>query len=170
MKRLWFLLLIPALAVASYIPHLPKAGTFARMIPPDTVTITTGGTFYEAGEAFDNRATFGFTVSVGPPAGVMYIGATSRWFEIDWHHSTSGNSNGMNVEGGIAINGTVPDSTSVMGTFLKTSGEAQAYSGTLVVELDSADVVTLVISADDDGDVLIIDYLTTSIRPFYEQD
>lgn len=151
-------------AEASYQQLKEHASAYAHLTAMDTTTITTGGSFYEIQGVFANRNMNQFTVVAGPPAGIQYHGET-RWFLVEYDITVQGNSNGMNVEAGIAIDGTTPDSASIMGTFLKTANEPQAFGGSVEFEVDSGQVVTLVGSADDDGDLFIVKYLTTSIDP-----
>jgi hypothetical protein len=155
---------------ASYLPLPDPVGVFAYASTVDTVVVTTGGTYYQLENIFTNGPMEGFTLEVGPPVGIHYDDAATRWFQIAWSTSVSGDANGMTVYCGVAINGTTPEVSSLMGTYLKTANEVEALSGTSVIELDQNDVVTLVLTADGDLDEVTVHQFTTSLRPFFISD
>lgn len=144
-----------------------RSAVYASLSAMDTTIVGTGGTYYAIVGSFTNAPITGFTALGGPPPGIRYDGGSDRVYEIDWHATVHGDSNAMTIHFGIAIDGTVPMASSIMGTYLKTSGEPQAMSGTAVITLSNAEVVTLVATADDDGDLVIVDHYTVSIRPLY---
>lgn len=133
----------------------------------DSTTVTIGGTYYAINGTFTNDPIQSFTYVSGPPPGLRYDGAETRYFEVDWSATVSGDSNRITCFIGVGVNGTSPEITNPMEHFLRTAGEPQSFSGTTVIELNTDDVVTLVVSADDNGDVLTFHTMTTTIRPFY---
>ena len=137
-------------------------GVFAYLSTPATTTVTTSGTYYDISGTFTNAPMEKFVLD----GGIKYKGTRPRYFEVDWHASVDGNSNGMTIHLGIKKNGTLV-SSSVMGTFLKTANEPQALSGTTVVELDEDDVITLVLTSDGNGDIVNVEHFTTTIRGFF---
>jgi len=144
----------------------PDIGVYAALSASTDTTITTGETFYAMAGTFTNTPMSGFELIAGP-----YIQLTGRsgYYEIDWHASVSGDSNSMEVHIGMAKNDetlTIAGEGTV-GTFLKTSGEVQGFSGTRVVWLEPGDTIQIQVTADDDGDVVTVKHFTTTISRFF---
>jgi len=144
-----------------------KAGVFAYLSASANTTITTASTFQYIEGTFLNPVIEGFSLTASPA--IQCDITQVREYEIDWHATIKGNSNGINVKVGIGITGAQPNASSIMGTYLKTSGESQAVSGTTVVELGYGDEVQLMITTDGTADIMTVDYFTTTIRPFFEE-
>ncbi|RKZ98993.1 MAG: hypothetical protein DRQ46_00520 [Gammaproteobacteria bacterium] len=139
-----------------------KNGVFAYLASPTATTVTTGGTYYTIAGTFTNAPMENFSLGTG----IDYDGLTTKYFEVDWHATVSGDSNSITCSVGIKKNTSVVTS-SIMGTLLKTSGESYVLSGTTVVELATNDAILLVLTADGDGDVITVEHFTTTIRPFF---
>ena len=142
-----------------------KSGVFAYLASPANTTITTAGTYYPIAGTFTNAPIEDFT-AVATPA-IRYDGAKTQYFEIDWHASGYGDSNGQTIHIGIKKNG-VLCTGGVMGTFLKFLGEEQALSGTCVIELATNETIQLVITSDTNGDVITMEHFTTTITEFFD--
>ncbi len=153
MKTLW--LLIPTIAIASYIP-VHEIGVYAFASARDTTTIATANTYEIIANPFQNRQLDQFTLVSSPRAGIRIDNPVSRWYTVSWTCQASGDSNGMNILAGVAINGTIPDSASVSGTYLKTANETQSFGGILTAWLGHNDVLTLVTTSDGNGDLVDI--------------
>ena len=141
-------------------------GVFASLSASANTTVTTADTYYPIAGTFTNSPMENFAAGTVHTPSIKYIGTETKYFEIDWHATASPDSTGMTVHFGIKKNGTLIDS-SVMGTFLKSGGEAQALSGTSVVELSTNDEIQLVLTADGDGDIVTVPHYTTTMRPFF---
>ena len=126
-------------------------------------TITVASTFYPILGTFSNSPSVGFT-GVATPA-IRYDGTATTYFEIDYHATLAGDSNGITAKIGVKKNGSLDDN-SVMATYLKTSGEVQLISGTYVCQLATNDTIQLVCTADGAGDVLSFHNFTTTIKRF----
>ena len=107
-----------------------KLGVFASLNTATDTTIIVAGIYYPIAGTFDNVIVGGFEL-VATPA-IKCLCDVKKYYEVDWHASCSGNSNGITVHCGIKVAGAL-ESHSVMGTYLKTANEAQALSGTVVV-------------------------------------
>ena len=97
---------------------------------------------------------------------IIYSAATDHWhyFKVDWCASIAGDSNGITASIGVAINQSAVTS-SIMTTYLKTSGEEQALSGTFVKKIYGGDEIQLICTSDG-NDVLTFSHFTTSISKF----
>ena len=147
-----------ALDELSYSP-----GLFASLDAADDTTCTDAGTYYPIEGTFTNAFATDFAGIAGPPAGIEYQGTITKAFEIDWHASVKIAAGSSTLTVGVGVDGTV-DTTSEMSTIAVTT--ATQMSGTLVVELETDEVVTLYIKSDGAGDVVTVDHFTTTIRPF----
>ena len=141
-----------------------KRGVFATITSEAETTVTTAGTYYPIAGTFSNNPMEEFQLTADPA--VQYTGGATIFFEIDWHATVFADDSGRTVHFGIKKNGTLVDS-SVMGTFLKTFDEAQALSGTCVIELSTDDKIQLVLTSDADGDKITAKHYTTTIQPFF---
>jgi len=141
-----------------------KRGVFAALAAAANTTITEAGTYYPIAGTFSNTPIFGFQ-GVADPA-IQYIEEEPEYFEIDWQASCSCDDNARTVNFAVKKNGTV-QADSVMSTYLKTGGEAQALAGTTVVYLEQNDKIQLVVTSSSDGDVITVQHFTTTIRPFF---
>ena len=159
-KHLWWLLVIPlATLCSSYIPRR-IIGVYAFATARDTTTITTALTYEIIANPFQNRQLDYFTLVSSPRAGIRVDNPEARWYTVDWNCTASATSNGACIHCGVAVNGTVPDTASVMGTYLKTANEPQAFSGNVSIWLERNDVLTLVTTSDGDGDLVDIRHFT----------
>ena len=138
-------------------------GLFASLDAPDDTTCAVADTYYPIEGTFTNAFATGFAGVAGPPAGIEYQGAVTMAFEIDWHASVKIAVGSSTITVGMGVDGTV-DTTSEMSSIVVTSGVQM--SGTLVVELETDEVVTLYIKSDGAGDVVTVDHFTTTIRAF----
>ena len=86
------------------------------------------------------------------------------YFEIDLYSSFSTPSNNSTVTFAIKKNGDLV-AHSCMCAFAKSLGETYNLSSTAVIELETDDVIQLVIKTDTGADVTF-NNITTSIRPF----
>jgi len=141
-----------------------QSGVYAYLSTSTATTITTANTFQYIEGTFTNPVLEGFELTATPS--IKCTSLITQTYEIDWHATVKGDSVGIQVEVGIGVNGGQPTSASIMGTFLKTAGEDQAFSGTTVLELGYGDEVQLMITSDGAGDVITVDYFSTTIRPF----
>lgn len=139
-------------------------GVSAYLTASDTTTITTAGTYYPIAGTFDNDPIEYFSLVAGPS--IQYDYCETKYFEVDWHATVSGDSASITTTVGIKKNTTVIDD-SKMQTFLKNLGQKYAVSGTTVVSLACNDTIQLVCTSDGDGDVLTFHNFTTTIREFY---
>jgi hypothetical protein len=145
-----------------------KEGVFAYL--SDTyadTTITTAGDFTPILGNFTNNPFEAFGIE---SVYIVYLGSESKYFEMDWNAAFSCPSDSsVTIHIGISINSEtlVDTSGSVMGTFVKTSGEVFPLSGTKVVLLNYGDTIQLQCTADGDGDVIRFHHFTTSIAPFF---
>jgi hypothetical protein len=144
-----------------------KSGVFAYLEIPSVTNISVADTWTPVLGAFINNPIedFNTDTSIVNP-GIKYIGSLTQYFEIDFHISCSHISNGSTVsicinKNGITLNGCT------MSTYLKTSGEPQAFSGTSVIELSQNDEIQIVIKASKTGDVTINNFVT-SISEFFD--
>lgn len=145
-----------------------ETGVFAALDVPASTTITTAGTYYPISGVFLNSPLANFKVVDDP--GIKFVGVGCdgcMWMEIDWHATVQTDDNETTVQIGIKKNELLLE-TSIMGTFLKVKDEAQALSGTCVLDLKSGDVIQLAITSDDDGGVITLNNFTTSIRTFFK--
>ena len=167
MRFVKYILPIIAVAIICTYAYKPvhKYGVFAYLPSATTTTVLTADTFQTIVGAFDNKAMEGFSLQADTT--IQYDGHYPNWYEIDWHAATSLNSNGGTVLFAIRHNGTL-DSSSIMGTYLKTANEIQALSGTAVVYLSYGDKIQLVLTSNDVADIVNVEHYTTSIRPFYK--
>jgi len=145
-----------------------KAGVLAYLSSSTATTITTGDTYYPISGTFTNNPIENFAAGTTYTPSIKYTGEATRYFKIDWHASLKGNSDSITTSVGVKLNNVLV-SSSVMGTLIKTTGEPQSLSGTCVLELDTNDEVQLVVTANDDGDVITFEYFTTTIKPFFER-
>ena len=144
-----------------------EIGTYAYLTTVDTTVVTTAGTYYPIEGVFSNAPAELFTPVSSPRAGLRYDGVETLHFEIDWHASARGDANGITAHIGAGVDGVVPCPCSIMGTFLKTANEAQALSGTCVIELAQNEVITLLVTADTNLDEIAMVHFTVSIRRFF---
>jgi len=141
-----------------------KSGVFAFLTAQTNTTCTLADTWYSIAGSFTNLPIEDFVFDTDH---IKYIGKKTQFFEIDWQTSMSGDANGITPHVAISINGT-PITGSIMGQFLKTSGEAYAMAGTCIVELSTDDEVQIVVKADGVGDVISFYHFTTSISEFFD--
>lgn len=140
-----------------------KRGVFAYLTAPADTEVTLAGTYYPIEGTFTNDPFENFSVGSG---GIQYDGRIEKTFEIDWHATLYGDSPGITVSAGIRIDGVIA-TASLMTTYLKTNGEAQALSGTEIVKLQPGQEVELVLTADGAGDKITVVNFTTSITKFF---
>src|SRR6056297_2236337 len=100
----------------------PKTGVFAALMAESSTTITAADTYESIAGSFSNTPMYNFSLISGPA--IQCDCNIKKYYEIDWHATIVGDSNGMTVHIGIKKNGTLVDS-SVMCTYLKTADEAQ---------------------------------------------
>lgn len=141
-----------------------KCGASAHITTPAATTVTSAGTYYPILGTFSNPNLEQFEV-VADPA-IKYTGPDTMDFEVDWHATISCNNASRHVTIAIKKNADVQTS-SVMGTTLKTAGDKYALSGTCVVSLTTNDKIQLVLTSDNNGDEMTAHYFTTTIKPFF---
>jgi len=163
MKYLAIGILIIVVCVASYTPKV-DIGVYAALDTPAYTTVTTAEEYVPINGVFTNTPSANFT-AVPTPA-IVYTDGRNDYYEIDWHASVSADDNGRSVNVGIRKN-SVLDTNSIMGTYLKTANEVQAFSGTYVIQLQKNDSIQLVLTSTSDNDVVYIKHFTTTIRSFF---
>lgn len=144
-----------------------KCGVFASLDSPNNTIVTTAGTYYPIEGIFTNSPIEEFGPATTYTPGIKYTGTKTQYFEIDWHAVGSGDSAGITVYLGIKKNG-ILCTHGVMGTFLKFIGEKQSLSGTCVIELETNDEIQLVLTANNNGDIITINQFTTTITEFFD--
>ena len=140
-----------------------RSGVFAYLTSPSNTTCTLADTWYPIAGAFTNNPMLDFSFVTDH---IEYDGTLKQYFEIDWHATIEGDSNGITAHIGIYLNSSIVAS-SVMGVFLKYSGEVMTLSGTCVVEMEQGDEIQLVAMADGAGDVITVKHFTTTIARFF---
>lgn len=157
------------------IQELDYTGVAAYVSATAPTTCTTLNQWYPLAGTFSNSPVENFTLQAGPPPSIRYDGKATTQFIITYDGSTSGNSNGIQYELGVAKNASTPAviageviSNSINRDRLITSGIEQPISGTGVISLETNDDVTIVIrSTNGSGDILTAEKLTTTIKPFF---
>ena len=79
-----------------------KRGVFAYLGTPTNTTCTLADTWYAIAGAFTNSPMDEFIFDTDH---LEYTGTNPRYFEIDWHATCSGDSNGVTIHYGIYVNG-----------------------------------------------------------------
>lgn len=97
---------------------------------------------------------------------IKYIGNKTQHFEVLFHASLYGDTNGIAVHIADKKNGAIIIG-SEMGTFLKFTGEEQAISGLFVFDLETNDEIEFVVRSDG-ADTLTFAHFTASIREFFD--
>jgi len=144
---------------------MEEFGVFAFLTAAANTTCVAKDTWYPISGTFTNNPIEGFETTAGPPAGIVYGGGhCGRYFEIDWHASTNVSFGADTIKIGVLVNGTIV-AASVMTTLVTTA--ALQMSGTLVVELEGDDVVTLAVQSAQDGTVITVTNFTTTICKFF---
>jgi hypothetical protein len=144
---------------------LPSCGVFATLDATASTTCTLADTWYPVAGSFTNDPLVGFALVAGPPPGIeLQPGFCTGLYEIDWHASLVKGAGTSEVRMGILVNG-VEDPRSIQQTTVTTL-ELQ-MSGTAVPNLSTGDVITLAISSDTPGDVITLDFYTTTIKKFF---
>lgn len=141
-----------------------KVGVFAYLTSGADTVCTSKDTWYPIGGTFANAPLEGFTITAGPPAGIVFAGDVSTHFEIDWHASLAKGAGSSTVKVGILINN-VEVASSIMTTLVTTV--TLQMSGTVVAELDPDDVVTLAVQSSNDTDTISFVNYTTTIAKFF---
>ena len=144
-----------------------KCGVFAALSASADTTITTAGTYYPILGTFTNDPIEDFGAATVYTPGIKYTGSLTQNFEIDWHATFSADSNNADVTCAIKKNNVLV-ATSVMTTRCFTADAPYAASGTCVVELAEDDEIQLVVTSDDDGDVITFSNYTTTISEFFD--
>ena len=151
-----------AKASINAIYDMMNTGAFAALTAQATTNITASDTYTPIAGTFSNTPANGFEDVADP--GIKYTGTKTMYFEIDLYSSFSTPSNNSTVTFAIKKNGTTVDH-SQMTAFAKSLGETYNLSSTAVIELETDDVIQLVIKTDTGADVTF-NNITTSIRPF----
>ncbi|MCP4665186.1 MAG: hypothetical protein GY849_02375 [Deltaproteobacteria bacterium] len=144
-----------------------KSGVFAYLSANANTTCTLADTWYPISGTFTNPVLENFGAATVVTPGIKYNGTKTQFFEIDYHATISADNNGIITKVGIKKNGTIEDG-SVMATFLRTLDRFQCVSGTCVIELEEDDEIQLVIQANNSGDILTVEYFTTTISEFFD--
>jgi hypothetical protein len=155
---------VKASVIKSYMR--PEVGVYAFLLAQADTTITTATTYYPILGTFTNSPIEGFGAATVHVPGIKYTGTETRYFKIDWFASLSADANSTTVKLGIKMNGVLVGG-SVMQQLCKTAGELYNIAGTCVVELETDDEIQLVITSDDDGDVITFVNYTTAINHFF---
>lgn len=141
-----------------------ECGVYAYLATGTSTTIVSGTYWYPIQGPFVNDPFQDFTIQSDQ---ITYAGTLAQYFEIDWHCTAScTNNNNVTCDIGIKVNG-ITHEECVMGTFLKTTNEQAAFSGTIVHFLAPGDTIQLIITSDGDGDIILIRQFTTTIKQFF---
>lgn len=141
-----------------------ESGVFAAMSGSASTTIVTSGSYYPIQGTFTNVPMVNFSF-VSTPA-IRYDGKNSPYFRIAWSATMTADANGTTVYCAVKKSGSLV-TPSIMGQYIKTSGEWYNLVGISVVELTQNDEIQLVVTSDGDGDKITFLYYTTSISPFF---
>jgi hypothetical protein len=144
--------------------NVVKTGVFASISGTSATTVITSGEYVPISGTFTNLPIEKFSEVSN---GIKYIGTLSQYFKIDYFAELS-DEGGTTAHIAIAKNENIL-SNSVMGTFLKNAGENYNIAGTVVVQLQTNDIISLMITADGNNKILKMHHFTTSIAPFFCQ-
>lgn len=136
---------------------------FASLTAAADTTITTAGTYYPIVGTFTNNPIENFGAATTYTPGIKYTEKKTMNFEIDWHAAVQASVLGTSISIAIKVNNVLL-SESVMTSYLRTAGEPQVLSGTVILELSLNDEIQLVVTSDGSGDVLTFNSFTTTIR------
>lgn len=141
-----------------------KAGVFACLSTPASVTATVADTWYPIPGTFTNNPMEGFSLAADS---IQYDLDTPRYFMVTMHCSVESDIASTQFYIGIKVNGVI-QSCSIMNTFAKNANEAYNLSSVYVLELEDGDQVQLVGKCDQAGAVITVDAFTTSIKEFFD--
>ena len=143
------------------------SGVSAYVSTPAPTTLTDQSTWYALGGTFSHDILENFTFVAGPPPGIEYNGAESKFFKIDFSGTVAGDQDDIDIEIGVAINGTTPDVATIMGARLAVSGDNYNISGVCALQLSTDDVVTIVARCTSNADrTITANYFTTTLTAF----
>lgn len=145
-------------------PTVEIANVWGYISVPADTTITTAGTYYPILGTFVNDSTL-FSAAVVNTPGIKYDGTITRKFEIDLHSQVTASVLNTVVTLGVFKNGVLIPGSDIS-NMIRNTGEPYAASLTVVVSLAQDDEIQLMVTTDDDGDVLNFQNLQTTIRPF----
>ena len=131
--------------------------------PADT-TITTAGTYYPIQGTFTNEVNQFGAATVNVP-GIKYTGSETKTFEIDLHAQVSADTLNTDVTLAVYKNGSLAAGSEITGR-CRDAASPYSMSSTVVLSLAENDEVQLMVTSDDDGDVLTFNNLQTTIREF----
>ena len=137
-----------------------SAYLFGSLAESTDTTITTAGTFYTLAGTFTNPVKKNFTASA---SGITYTGEKTGEFVINWNVCGSADSNGTTYSVAIKKNNEVLDDYK-MCTFCKNLGQSYNNNGTVILELEKNDVITIVVSSNGSGDVITVGNVNASIH------
>ena len=144
-----------------------KSGVFAYLSSSANTTCTLADTWYSISGTFTNDIVENFSAATVITPGIKYDGTKTQHFEIDYHSTLSCDANSTTIQFGVKKNGSIVTG-SIMGTYIKEDDEFQSISGTCVLELEESDEIQLVLMSDGNGDVITVEYFTTTITEFFD--
>lgn len=141
-------------------------GVYAFLTTPVIVNVVTSGVFVAIAGVFTNSPIFKFHLGTNA---IVYDGEEATWFEMHWAATCSTDGTGRTMHAGISVNGAVlvENSPSVMGAFMKTTGEMLNLSGSVVAYLEKNATISLQLTTDDNNSNITVHHYTTTIRKFY---
>ena len=144
-----------------------KVGVFAYLSAEANTTITTAGTYEAIAGTFTNTVIESFSAATVVTPGIKYDGSLTQHLETDWHATIAADSNSVTVTMAVFKNGAM-NPGSAMEILCKTAGESYSLSGTCVCEMETDDEMQLVVTSDNDGDVITVKEYTTTINEFFD--
>lgn len=146
-----------------------KRGVFASLTADSVIEVLASDTYQPIVGTFSNMPLESFTGTAEPS--IKYTDSDTKFFEIDWHTSLSVDAVGKEVHCAVYkkhVGGSFAlVSGSIMGTYIKFADEAQAFSGTCVVEIAENDEIQLVFKSETAGDKVTFKHYVTSINQFF---
>lgn len=143
-----------------------KCGAAGYLATPRSITVATASTYYPIG-GFTVPVAENFSTGSTYPDGLKYDGTKTQYFAIDFSATVEANVNTTTVKIAVQKNGTNV-AMSLMGVFCKNSAQLYNLSGTCVLELSQNDEVQFVLTSDDNGDIITVDYFTAKINEFFD--
>ena len=129
-----------------------------------STTCTTADTWYVVSGTFAviEDVLDGFAPTATPVAGLMYLGTSPQWFDVDWSATMTIGVGSATVHIGVGIDEVVA-SSSVSGQIVITT--ANAMSGFAAVQMSYGQVATFYLKSDANGDEIDVKHFTSRIKP-----
>jgi len=144
-----------------------KNGVFAYITDTHSATettVATAGTYVGIDNAMTTEILENFKLDAPY---MVFTGDIPRYFKFQYSAAIQADSNGTTVHLAIEKNDTTVPS-SVISTYIKTSGEEFPVSGTGATLVEPGDKLQMMVTADGNGDKIKFDHLSRSVVEFFD--